>query len=152
VFDPERDDDHGSRRFYVRLLVILWISAAGCAALLPSVTGFSVGPDRETSCVAIVNGWHADRAGLSKSDEAIVDDGFRGNQPPPDEQALFDRSYAYDTWREGPGACIPESRHRLILSGLGLGALALVAGGGTLVVRRLRTRKNLRPEPAFASA
>jgi hypothetical protein len=38
-------------------------------------------------------------------------------------------------WLNGPGACVPESRHRLILSAVGLGALLFVTIGLSLGVR-----------------
>jgi len=117
VFDPDRDDDPGTRPFYLRLLAVALISVAGCVALWPSVTGFSEGVDREQGCVAILDGWHADPGGSNAAEVVTVE-----------------RS-----------VCIPESRHRLIVSGLGLGALAVLVGGATIL---RRTRTNLRPTPA----
>jgi hypothetical protein len=52
---------------------------------------------------------------------------------------------AYQDWLAGPGACIPKSRHRLIVSGIGLSVVAVVCAG-VVIVRR--TRKNLRRAPA----
>src|SRR4051794_3177292 len=44
------------------------ISAAGCLALWPSVSGFGAGPDHTTSCIAVVNGWSAGRSGPSEAE------------------------------------------------------------------------------------
>jgi hypothetical protein len=147
VFDPERDEDHGVRPYYLRLLAVLVISAAGCLALLPSVTAFWTGVNQEKGCLAIVDGWHGDRGGLS-AEEKAAETGFVGLQPSERQLALLRRAETYLDWRNGPGACVPESRHRLILSGLGLGGLAAVVGGATIV---RRTRTSLRRAPAVAA-
>ena len=146
MFDPERDEDRGTRPYYVRLLAVLVISAAGCLALLPSVTGFSAGVDHEKGCLAIVDGWHGDR-GLS-AEEKAAQSGFMGPNPSARQLELLKSAEPYLEWRSGPGACVPESRHRLILSGLGLGGLAAVVGGATIV---RRTRTSLRRAPAVAA-
>ena len=44
-------------------------------------------------------------------------------------------------WADGPGACVRESRHRLFLSGIGIGVLSVALAGVWMFVR---TRKNLR--------
>ena len=62
MFDPERDEDPGRSRYYLRLLVVMVISAAGCVALWPSVSGFAAGPDHLTGCLAITDGWHAQKS------------------------------------------------------------------------------------------
>jgi hypothetical protein len=41
-------------------------------------------------------------------------------------------------WLVGPGACVPEARHRLILSGGGLGGVAAAAALVAVIVRRRR--------------
>jgi hypothetical protein len=157
MFDPERDEDREGRRFYRRLLAVVLVSAAGCVALLPSVMGFSAGNDNDINCLAVKDGWHADLAAPSvasslKADavypapltqEQLQDPAavarFRAQwqvaQADPDVQ----RSYAYEDWVAGPGACVHQSRHRLILSGFGLGALGAVCSG-VAIVRRLRGR------------
>jgi hypothetical protein len=163
VFDPERDDDPGPRRFYLRLLTVVVISAAGCLALWPSVTGFGAGPDHDTSCLAVANGWHADRAGSTASEIAAFNRVF---PPPPtpaqgkdpaamarwhaqfaaaQQNPVVQRAYAYDAWVNGPGACVRESRHRLIHSGIALAALAAFCLG---IAYTRRTRTNLRKHPA----
>jgi hypothetical protein len=145
VFDPDRDEDPGTRRYWVRLFTVAAIAVAGCVALLPSVTGFSQGPNQDKGCLAILDGWHADRAGLSASEQATAQLGFAGGEPSPELRQLFQRANSYMTWRDGPGACVPESRHRLIRSGIALGALALFVGGLLITAR---TRTNLRRVPA----
>ena len=158
MFDPDRDDDPGVRRFYQRLAVVALVAAAACVALWPSVTGFAAGPDRDTGCIAITHGWHADKSGPSASDFAAINAAI---PPPPTAEQRRDpaalarwraqwqaaqsnpalrRANAYTEWVNGPGACIPESRHRLILSGLGLGGLAMIVGGAS-IARRTRARK-----------
>lgn len=150
VFDPERDQDSGTRRFYLRLLAIAVMSAAVCAALYPSVTSFPAGVDQK-GCLAVADGWHADRAEPTAADRAVEASAGPYTRSSAEERRVLDRVYAYDDWRVGPGVCIPESRHRLILSGIGLAPLVL-ALGAVLIVRRLRTRKqtrtSLRPDPA----
>jgi hypothetical protein len=144
MFDPERDEDAGARPFLARLAAVVLISVAACAALLPSVTGFNVGVDQEKGCLAIVDGWHADRPGLSAAEKNAAATGFVG-EPSAEQEQLLEHAQIYLDWRNGAGACVPDSRHRLIISGLGLSALAATVGFA-LVVRR--TRKNLRRSPA----
>ena len=165
MFDPDRDDDRGPRRFYVRLLVIVGVTAATCAALIPSVTGFAAGPDHDTNCVALRDGWHADHTFTAADREvlaALPANPSAAVQADPVAMAQWRAQYQVavrrpevqhaisdaDSWN-GPAGCVSESRHRLIVSGIALGVVfgnvAIV-----LVVRRVRTRKNLRPQPALA--
>ena len=165
VFDPERDDDPGARPFYRRLLAVAVLAAAGCGALWPSVTGFATGPDHDTGCVAITNGWHADRSGPSAGDVAAIDAAI---PPAPTAEQQRDpaamarwraqwqaaqlnpalrRANEYEDWVNGPGACVRESRHRLILSGIGLGTLAGLVGGASMT-RRWRVVRNRAAERA----
>jgi hypothetical protein len=144
VFDPERDDDHGARRFYLRLATIVAVALAACLVLFPSVSGFSAGLDGEKSCVAIADGWQADRGRMSAAEKATESIGF-GSIISPEQGRAVDRANAKLVWAEGPGACVAESRHRLILSGIGLGAIALGCTGAAIV---RRTRTNLRRAPA----
>jgi len=168
MFDPERDHDPGPRRFYLRLLAVVVISLAGCAALYPSVTAFSAGADHDTGCLAIEDGWHHEVAEPSASDVAAA---HAVLPPAPTPAQLQDPEFmarwrvewraaqaspavavanARADWLAGAGACVPESRHRLIVSSLGVGALLLV-GGGVSIARR--TRKSLRRAAAeFATA
>jgi hypothetical protein len=165
VFDPERDRDPGASHFYLRLLAVAVIAVAGCVALWPSVTGFSAGPDHDTGCVAISDGWHANKAGSTASDIAAITAASPAPPTPAQQRdpaamarwraqwhaaqsnPAVQRANAYEAWLSGPGACVRESRHRLILSGLGLGALALILGG-TSIARR--TRMNLRHAPQLS--
>ncbi len=167
MFDPERDDDPGAWPFYRRLLVVAVISVLGCAALAPSVTAFQVRDNNGRNCLAIMNGWHADKGPPSEADAAAV---IAALPPVPTPAQAADPefmarwrvewqaaqsnpavvgAYARTEWINGPGACIRESRHRLVLSGIGLASLGAIVGGAALV---LRTRKNLRPSPARAGA
>jgi len=143
VFDPERDDDRGARRFYFRLLAIVVISVAGCVAVYPSVSGFSAGLDGEKGCLAITDGWHADRGHMSAAEKAIESLNF-ATRPSPEQRVVIDRANAKFEWSQGPGACVAESRHRLIVSGLGLGGIALI-GSGVAIARR--SRRSLRRAP-----
>jgi hypothetical protein len=144
VFDPERDDDHGARRFYLRLLTIVALALATCVALFPSVSGFSAGLDGERSCVAVADGWHADRGRMSAAEKATESIG-PGSISSPEQDRAIDSANEKLVWTEGPGACVAESRHRLILTGIGFGAIAL-GWSGAVILRR--TRKNLRRVPA----
>jgi hypothetical protein len=163
VFDPDRDDDHGARRFYLRLLTVVAIVLAVCGALYPSVMGFQSGEDDTTTCIAITNGWHADMAPPSAADQAAIEAGapqlltpeqaqdpellarYRAQWQAAQALPARQRANAYIEWQDGPGKCLHESRHRLIVSGIGLGVVAVVGAGVVIVCR---TRKNLRRAPA----
>jgi hypothetical protein len=164
VFDPERDWDQGVRPFYVRLLAVALVTAATCAALWPSVTGFSAGPNRDTGCAAIRDGWHSEVPAASAADLAQVGAIF---PPPPTPAQAKDpqfmarwraqlqagranpvtiRANARMEWLAGPGACVPESRHRLLLSATALGCLLLVTLGAWLTLRaRARQWRRVHP-------
>ena len=127
MFDPARDDDRGKRRFYTRLLVVVALGGLMSLALLPSVTGFTAGPDADHTCLALVDSWRNDRAGTTVAEE-------------------FGAPSHADV-------CVDESRHRLLLTAGGLGALGMVVTGGSLVRarrsgNRALTRTNLRHSPA----
>jgi hypothetical protein len=142
MFDPERDEDHDSRRFLWRLLVTAVVTVVACAVLLPSVTGFAAGPDQQVGCLAIKDGWHRDRtmsddqqlaafAAMPKAltleemqDPAAVAR-FREQFKAAQERPEVKRAYAAMDWADGPGACVRASRHRLMVSGVGLGVLVL---------------------------
>jgi hypothetical protein len=144
VFDPDRDDDHGTRRFYLRLLTIVVVAVAACGALFPSVSGFSAGVDGDKSCMAISDGWHADRGQLSAAEKEIESTGFV-SQPSPEQRIVIDRANAKIEWAVGPGICVPESRHRLLLSGIGLGGLLVVCGAVVVIRRRRRCGRDDEP-------
>jgi hypothetical protein len=159
VFDPERDLDPSPGRFWLRLLTVALISAAGCIALFPSVSSFVVGDSDQRGCLAIKDGWHADKPAPSAEDLAVANAVMpamptREQAKDPEFMARWRvvwraaqsspavvQANSRFNWAHGPGACVPESRHRLILSGLGLGGL-LVIVGATAIGRRTRT--NLR--------
>ena len=158
MFDPERDEDHDSRQFLRRLLVTAAVTVAACAALVPSVTGFGAGSDHQIGCLAIKDGWHHDRtlsddqelAAFAAMPKALTREQmqdpaalarFREQLQAARERPEVQRAYAAMDWADGPGACVRASRHRLILSGIGLGVLLAGLAGVWIFVR---TRKNLR--------
>jgi hypothetical protein len=161
VFDPERDWDPGVRPFYLRLLAVGFVTAALGAALWPSVSGFAAGPNHDVGCVAIRDGWHSDVSAPSAADLSSVQSVF---PPPPTPAQVHDpqfmarwraqmrvaeanpatmRANAAIDWLSGPGACVPESRHRLGLSAAALACVLLVTLGPWLALRsRSRTRNH----------
>jgi hypothetical protein len=137
MFDPTRDVDD-SLGFWWRLLLLALLTLAMGCAILPSATRFSVGVD-EKSCTAIVNGLHADHSPTAA--DRVINSAFLGLHPTQQQQEAITRSNARFDWLTGPGACVPESRHRLILSGIGLGLVALLAGGVTIGQMWMRKTK-----------
>ena len=163
MFDPERDDDSDRRHFYLRLLAIAVISTAGCLALWPSVTGFAGGPDHQIGCLAIKDAW---TSGPSAPSDAAVRAAFAAYPAMPtaaqrndpafmarfraqiqaiDSLPVVQQANAYANWVSQAGACVHESRHRLIRSGIGLVGLVGFCCG---VAYFRRTRENLRRPPA----
>jgi hypothetical protein len=130
MFDPERDGPRGDGAFWRRMGIVVLVTALAAFAMWPSISGFEAGPDSARACVALRDGWHVDRT-VSESQLASA-------AADPDAVA------ADMKWRDGKGACAPESRHRLMLSGGGLGLLIGAAGLAAVVYRR-RTRSG-RPE------
>jgi hypothetical protein len=166
MFDPERDHDPGVRTFYVRLLAIAVVSAGACVALWPSVSGFSAGPDHDKGCVAIRDGWHSEVPPPSAAEVAAANAAM---PPTPTAEQVQDPEFM-NTWRaklrdgqaspavavansridwlDGPGACVSESKHRLVLSGVGLGALLLLTVGLSMYLRRTKPPGHFRsPSP-----
>ena len=162
MFDPERDQDSDRRHFYVRLLAIAVIAAAGCLALWPSVTGFAGGPDHEIGCLAVKDAW---TSGPSAPSDAAMKAAFASYPPMPtpvqrddpafmnrfraqiqavDSLAVVQQANAYANWVSQAGACVRESRHRLIRSGVGLLGLVGFCLG---VAYFRRTRKNPHQSP-----
>jgi hypothetical protein len=158
MFDPERDEDDDARRFVRRLIVVAVVTVAACAALLPSVTGFATGPDNATGCLAIRDGWHRDRTmsdadliaayatlprqpTLEQMKDPVIAAQWRERWRAAQASPAVQRANAAQEWAAGPGACVRESRHRLFLSGIGLGVLSAALAGVWMFVR---TRKNLR--------
>jgi hypothetical protein len=167
VFDPERDQDDDRRHFFVRLGAIAAITVAGCLVLWPSVTGFAAGPDHLTGCLAVTDGWHGDKPHPSDSeikaayasyppipteaqrnDPAFMDR-FRAQLHAIDALPVVQQANAYADWVSKAGACVHESRHRLIRSGIGLAGLGGFVGG---VAYFRRTRKNPQHPPAELAA
>jgi hypothetical protein len=167
VFDPERDEERGARPFYLRLLVVAAVTAVACAVLWPSVHGFVAGPDHLTNCLAITDGWRADKSAPSAAESRQIQETypapltdaerndpaavarFRAQLQIADASPAMQHEIAYEDWRAGTGACVHESRHRLILSGLGLAAIAAVVTG-IAVGRWVRLRSRDLPA-AFAA-
>ena len=58
MYDPARDDV-ATRPYALRLGIIMLTALAIGAALMPAITGFTVGPESTTSCVAARDVWHA---------------------------------------------------------------------------------------------
>ncbi len=153
MFDPERDADPGSRPFYIRLLVTAVIALAGCAALWPSVRGFSAGVDHGATCLAVSDGWHHDMAAVTAAQDAAVNAAYPA--PPTEADGADPSAMArwhaqweaaqsnpavqhandYEAWKQGAGACVDASRHRLIVSAVSLSALVFVVGVGALAAR-----------------
>jgi hypothetical protein len=148
VFDPERDEESGTRPFYLRLLAVAAVTAVACVVLGPSVTSFPAGVDQK-GCLAVADGWHADRPAPTAADRAVEAAAGPYTRTSAEDQHVLDRVYAYEDWRAGPGSCIPESRHRLILSGVGLAAIVAVVTG-IAIGRSLRFRARDLPA-AFAA-
>jgi hypothetical protein len=152
VFDPARDDDGGHRRFYTRLVVVFAVGCLVSVALWPSLAGFGAGSDTVHTCVAIVSAWGHEVPPPSAADErAIAALPVPALPDPRDALAVarfreeyaaiagtpsVQRANAYVEWHDGAGACIPESRHRLLLTAAGLGAVAILVIGWTLVRAR----------------
>ena len=133
----------------VGLLVLLG------AALIPAILPFSVETgDSDRVCVPALHGWHADRQKPSEADlQELVDNMTQLPSPEAMRDPLqrekwlaaeesrastpgYKRAESYVEWIGGPGACIPESRHRLIQTGVGLGGIGIVATAGTFVLHR----------------
>lgn len=152
MFDPVRDDDGGHRRFYTRLLVVLALGGLVSVALWPAFAAFGAGSDAEHTCVAIVNAWAHEVPPPSAADQRVI--AALPMPPPPDPHdasavARFreqyaavaatpavQRAHAYIDWRDGAGACIHESRHRLLLTADALGGVAIFVTGAAFVRAR----------------
>jgi hypothetical protein len=131
MFDPERDDPKGDGAFWRRAGLVALVTALAAFAMWPSISGFEAGPDSTRACVALRDGWHVDRT-VSES---------QLNSSAADPDAVN----AFMEWRDGSGACIPEARHRLLVSGMGLGLLLGAVVLAAVVAYRRRTRSG-RPE------
>lgn len=102
----------------------------------------------------MIDGWHADRQQPAQADFDQLADGV---QDVPSPEAMRDpkvreawavtvrahvaspayrRVQAYLDWSTGSGVCVPESRPRLIQTGLGLGGVA-----GTAVIVGVSDRR-----------
>ena len=140
------------RRLSVTRFVLLVLAGV---ALTPAVLPFTVETtENDRVCVPLLAGWHADRATPSDADATELFASFTALPTPeqmrdPDKRAAwlseekartstpgYRRAEAYLQWRGGAGACVPESRHRLIQSAIGLGGVGLVATAGAIRRRR----------------
>jgi hypothetical protein len=130
MFDPERDDPTGDGAFWRRVGVVVLVTALAAFAMWPSISGFAAGTNTSRACVALRDGWHVDR---TVSDSRL-------NSGAGDPAAVS----ADLEWRDGAGACVPEARHRLMLSGAGLAVL--IGGVAAAVVALRRRTRNGRPE------
>jgi hypothetical protein len=131
VFDPQRDANPGNGPFYLRVLVVAVFTVVVAVALWPSLTGFTAGVDGLRSCIALKDGWHADR-GPTAADDVILAGSFDHVTP------AIERAIARDEWANGPGACVAESRRRLIVTGTALTSVVVASLVGGFVWRRTR--------------
>jgi hypothetical protein len=159
VFDPDRDHDPRGRTFYGRVAGVATVTVAVCIALWPSVSGFSAGPDHDTGCVAIRDGWRSEVPAPTGQELAAAYSAMP-SMPTPAQQ--HDAQYmnawrakwrtaqanpaiiganARLEWLSGPGACVAESKHRLILSGIALSVLLLCVTALSHVLRVRRRRR-----------
>jgi hypothetical protein len=157
VFDPVRDHDGGQRRFYTRLLVVFALGCLVSLALWPSFAGFGAGSDAEQTCVAIVSAWGHEVPPPSAADQRAIAALPAPAVPDPNDPSAvarfreqyaamratpaIQRANAYLDWRRGAGACIHESRHRLLLTAGGLSAIAIVVVGAAFVRARRGNRR-----------
>lgn len=143
MFDPTRDHDPSVRSFYRRVAGIAIVTVVACIALWPSVSGFSAGPDHDTGCVAIKDGWHSEVPAPTGQEltaayaampamptpaqehDAQYMNAWRAKWRAVQGNPAVIRANARLEWLHGPGACVAESRHRLILSGIALAAVLL---------------------------
>jgi hypothetical protein len=105
-------------------------------------------------CLPIVSGWSADKKPPSSQDFAVFTSlpipypgqlntqakraAYAAEARKLQTMPAYRRVAAWTTWATGPGACVPESRHRLILS-------AWIALGVSLMVFAFKVRRRLRP-------
>lgn len=130
------------------MIAVLAIAAIG---LMPSLVPFEIGTSHgDRTCIAAKDAWHRDRspsqADLTEVSTALSRTLATASQPEnlrdPDrvgallaEQRTrqstpgFQRAQRYIEWRNASGACVPEGRHRLIMSGVALAVLGLIVVG-----------------------
>ncbi len=151
--------DPTPRRGRARTILRLVVIALAGLSFVPSVLPFTVGTGGDDRvCVAIKDGWHRDRSRPSDADLEELFASFSVLPTPeemrdPEKRALwfaeeeartstpgYRRAEAYVNWVAGDGACVPEARHRLIQTGLGLGGVAVLAGAGIIVTRKRTAR------------
>lgn len=157
---PETPSAAQRRARWPRIALLVLLVLAG-AAVVPSVLPFTVETvDNDRVCVPIAEGWKAERAKPSEADmQELVD--ILAILPSPDamrdpvQRAAwleaervrtstpgYKRAEAYLNWVGGPGACIPESRHRLILTGAGLGGVLALATLRLVAAGRLTSSRS----------
>jgi hypothetical protein len=145
------------RRRRFRIWRLTFVGLTGLA-VVPSILPVTPSSDENRVCVPVVDGWHADRQPPPQADfdelaavvqdiptpEAMRDPNVRAAYAAAVKAQLASPAYrrvqAYIEWSTGSGACVPESRHRLIQTGLGLGGIAGAAVIATVTDRRRRKR------------
>ena len=118
--------------------VALVVALAVGAALLPAVLPFTIDTvEGERRCVAILDGWQAERERPPYEDLRAFARDLAELRPPDSPQDR--RVEAYVEWISGPGACVPKSHDRLAITAGGFAAVALFATAmalGRYVLRR----------------
>lgn len=151
---PRDDPQPLGRPHWVSVARFVLLALVG-VALVPSVLPFTVETaENDSVCVPVLAGWHSDRAAPSDADAAELFASFTALPTPeemrdPDKRDAwlseekartstpgYRRAEAYVEWRGGTGACVLESRHRLIQSAIGLGGVGLIATAGAIRRRR----------------
>jgi hypothetical protein len=143
-----------------RLVRVLVILGAG-VALVPAILPFTAAVNADEVCIAARDGWHRDRAAPPQGDIRAVEQHLADSMPTGlteaelqewvererefDQRQDVEAAYDYISWRAGPGACVPESRHRLILSGSCLVLIAAIVASRTLASRTRRGSHDHQP-------
>ena len=136
MFDPERDNPKGDGAFWRRVGIVAVVTALAAVAMWPSISGFEAGSDATRACVALRDGWHADRVAPSQADE----------EAPPGSGAAL-RVETYYEWQSGSGACVPQGLWslRCATAADGPGAFGPITGPAGPIGGRTRPR----PWPPF---
>jgi hypothetical protein len=135
---------------------IVLLAAVG-VALLPFVLPFTVhGAQGDRTCVAAKEVWASDRrvppAEAMRSVMGVLTDvptpaelrdparraAWLAQTKANSQSPSYQQAVRYIEWRSGPGACVPGSRHRLILSVWALVVIAATAIGHAWARQRVR--------------